>query len=62
MITHEESPKTKKFDLEERLINYSVLVTEIVEAIPNTRAGIILQDNLYAQAHPGTELCRSSER
>jgi len=39
MITHEESPKTKKFDLEERLINYSVLVTEIVEAMPNTRAG-----------------------
>jgi four helix bundle protein len=39
MITLEESPKTRKFDLEERLIDYSVLITEIVEAMPNTRAG-----------------------
>jgi four helix bundle protein len=39
MITHEESQKTKRFDLEERLINYSVLVAEIVESMPNTRAG-----------------------
>jgi four helix bundle protein len=39
MIIPEESPRTKRFDLEERLINYSVLVTEIVESIPNTRAG-----------------------
>jgi len=39
MITPEESLKAKKFDLEERLINYSVLVTEIVESIPGTRAG-----------------------
>jgi four helix bundle protein len=37
--TLEESPKVKKFDLEERLINYSVLITEIVEAMPSTRAG-----------------------
>jgi four helix bundle protein len=28
-----------KFNLEERLIDYSVLITEIVEAMPNTRAG-----------------------
>jgi four helix bundle protein len=39
MITPEEPPRTKRFDLEERLINYSVLVTEIVESIPGTRAG-----------------------
>ncbi len=31
--------KTKKFNLEERLIDYSVLITEIVETIPNTKAG-----------------------
>jgi four helix bundle protein len=39
MMNNEESPKTKKFDLEERLIDYSVLITGIVETMPNTRAG-----------------------
>jgi len=31
--------KNKKFDLEERLINFAVLIVEIVESIPKTRAG-----------------------
>ncbi|HJZ38726.1 MAG TPA: four helix bundle protein [Bacteroidales bacterium] len=39
MINNEESVKTRRFNLEERLINYSVLITEIVETMPNTRAG-----------------------
>ncbi len=39
MMTNKETIKAKRFDLEERLIGYSVLVTEIVETIPNTRAG-----------------------
>jgi four helix bundle protein len=39
MMNIEETSKTKRFDLEERLINYSVLITEIVETMPNTRAG-----------------------
>ena len=39
MMNNEETSKTKRFDLEERLINYSVLITGIVETIPNTRAG-----------------------
>jgi four helix bundle protein len=39
MMNFNESPKIKRFDLEERLINYSVLITGIVEAIPNSRAG-----------------------
>jgi four helix bundle protein len=39
MTNDEVSPKIKRFDLEERLINYSVLITEIVETIPSTRAG-----------------------
>lgn len=30
---------TKKFDLEERLINFSLLDMEIVEMLPNTKAG-----------------------
>jgi len=29
----------KKFDLEERLINFSVRIINLVEALPNTRAG-----------------------
>ena len=32
-------PKIKKFDLEERLIDYSVLIIRIVESISSTRAG-----------------------
>jgi len=39
MINNEASPKIKRFDLEERLIIYSVLITEIVETISNSRAG-----------------------
>jgi four helix bundle protein len=39
MMNNEESTKVIRFDLEERLINYSILVTEIVETILNTRAG-----------------------
>ena len=31
--------RTKKFDLEERLINFAVHIVEIAEALPNTRAG-----------------------
>ena len=30
---------TKKFDLEERLIQFSLLILDIVEALPNTRSG-----------------------
>jgi four helix bundle protein len=29
----------KKFDLEERLIQFSLLIIDIVEALPNTRSG-----------------------
>jgi four helix bundle protein len=31
--------KARKFDLEDRLVNYSIQVIEIVEMLPNTRAG-----------------------
>jgi hypothetical protein len=34
-MNNEVSPKTKRFDLEERLINYSVLITGIVESAQN---------------------------
>jgi len=39
MMNNEETEKKKRFNLEERLIDFSVLITEIVEAMPNTRAG-----------------------
>jgi len=39
MMNNEETPKAKRFDLEERLIDYSVLIAGIVETIPNTKAG-----------------------
>ena len=38
-MSNEVSAKTKRFNLEERLIDYSVLITEIVETMPSTRAG-----------------------
>jgi four helix bundle protein len=36
----------KKFDLQERLINFSVLIIEIVNDIPNTKAGNHLSGQL----------------
>ena len=39
MINNEAYTRSKKYNLEERLIDYSVLITEIVETMPNTRAG-----------------------
>ncbi len=39
MMNHEEIEKKKRFNLEDRLIDFSVLITKIVESMPNTRAG-----------------------
>ena len=33
------SEPSKKYDLEERLIQFSLLIIDIVEALPNTRSG-----------------------
>lgn len=38
--------KMKKFDLEDRLIAFAVLIIRIVESIPNTKAGIHLAGQL----------------
>ncbi len=38
MNTKKEN-KNRKYDLEERLINFAVRIINIVEALPNTRAG-----------------------
>jgi four helix bundle protein len=34
-----EESKSRKFDLEERLVKFSVHIMEIVEMLPNTRSG-----------------------
>jgi four helix bundle protein len=39
MMNNEVTEKKKRFNLEGRLIDFSVLITEIVETMPNTRAG-----------------------
>jgi len=36
----------KRFDLEERMINFSVLIIEITNEIPNTKAGNHLSGQL----------------
>jgi len=38
-MNNEVTIKKKQFNLEDRLINFSVLITVIVETIPHTRAG-----------------------
>ena len=34
---------SRKFDLKDRLIEFAVLIIQIVESIPNTKAAIHLQ-------------------
>jgi len=35
----EESDRDKKYDLEKRLIDFAVRIVDLVETLPNTRAG-----------------------
>ena len=35
----DEDKKSRKFDLEERLLNFAIQILEIVEALPRTRIG-----------------------
>ena len=37
---------TTKYDLEERLIDFAITVSDIIEALPNTRLGIYLAGQL----------------
>ena len=39
MMNAKEEDKNRKYDLEERLINFAVRIINIVEALPNTRVG-----------------------
>ncbi len=37
---------TRKFDLEERLIDFSVMILDLVELLPDTRAGNLIANQL----------------
>jgi four helix bundle protein len=37
---------TRKFDLEERLIDFSVMIIDLVELLPDTRAGNLIANQL----------------
>lgn len=37
--------KDNKYDLEERLIDFAIIISDIVDNLPITRLGIILADN-----------------
>ncbi|MFA5863590.1 MAG: four helix bundle protein [Phycisphaerae bacterium] len=62
-----DSEKKQKFDLEERLISFSVRVLNIVEALPETRVGNHIAGQLvrcgtspasnYAEAQSGESRC-----
>ena len=39
MMNAKEENKSRKYDFEERLINFAVRIINIVEALPNTRSG-----------------------
>ncbi|WPU93025.1 hypothetical protein SNE25_27265 [Mucilaginibacter sabulilitoris] len=38
-----------KYDLEERLIDFAVMIADIIEALSNTRLGNYIAGHLYAQ-------------
>ncbi len=39
------SDNERKYDLEERLLEFSIKIIDIVEELPNTKAGVTLPDN-----------------
>ena len=45
---------TKKYDLEERLVNYNCRMIDVVEALPGTRAGNYIARQLIKSCHSPT--------
>ncbi len=39
MMNSDKESKTRKYDLEERLISFSIAILDLVEALPKTRVG-----------------------
>ena len=44
----------KKYDLEERLVNYTCRMIDVVEALPGTRAGNYIAEQLIKSCHSPT--------
>ena len=44
----------KKYDLEERLVNYTCIMIDVVEALPGTRAGNYIAEQLIKSCHSPT--------
>ncbi|MGH2644418.1 MAG: four helix bundle protein [Chitinophagaceae bacterium] len=46
--------ENKKYDLEDRLVDYTCLMIDVVEALPNTRAGNYIAGQLIKSCHAPT--------
>jgi four helix bundle protein len=44
----------KKYDLEDRLVNYTCIMIDVVDALPNTRAGNYIAGQLIKSCHAPT--------
>lgn len=43
--------QNKKYDLEDRLVNYTCIMIDVVEVLPNTRAGNYISNQLIRSCH-----------
>jgi four helix bundle protein len=46
--------QNKKYDLEDRLVDFTCRMTDVVEALPNTRAGNYIAGQLIKSCHSPT--------
>ena len=46
--------ENRKYDLEDRLVEYTCRMIDVVEAIPNTRAGVYIAGQLTRSCHSPT--------
>lgn len=53
-MTNEQNISIKKYDLEDRLVNFTCDMIEIVEALPNNRAGNYIASQLTRACHSPT--------
>ena len=50
----EKNMDKRKFDLEDRLVNYTCRMIDVIEALPNTRAGNYIAGQLIKSCHSPT--------
>ena len=46
--------ENRKYDLEDRLVEYTCRMIDVVEALPNTRAGVYIAGQLIRSCHSPT--------